>query len=393
MDQYYRSVHRLRTFIGFLLIQQISFTVGSCTCCLRTRTVCNCAQLRFDHHPKDCGDGLENATKALLGKPILFVSDPANLSDELHSVLILDTHVLGHPKMWSHAYIVFAASNLNKTCLKQPTGCHVQPEYKPRIIPCEGENARYGPLRVILIQQKTTVTNNVWKQFAQRIFPYSYLYENPFFMKSPIRMTEYPTLYCRHAEKFDIFLYTSFKEEERYGCNLEQPSPDQVKSVFTSHFPLLVVRQADVNQDLKICHIHEDWTSKPVRPRSESKMFGKVCSFDILTWVSIMMTSENASTFVGFMKQRTNDWFTLTQLEVMHLETILNSSRLYEPVLTDDGHPHYESSYDVHPYFCQAFLKQLEKARRTATRGEAYLQILRFLKVEWNPNLNYYRTD
>ncbi|KAF5402262.1 hypothetical protein PHET_04341 [Paragonimus heterotremus] len=393
MDQYSQSVRRLWLFVSFLLTQHIVVAIGSCNCCLRTKTVCDCAQLWFDHHPKHCGVGLENATKALLQKPILFVSDPTDLSGELYSVLILDTHVLGPPKMWSEAYIVFAASNLNRTCLKQSSGCHVHSEYKPRTMPCKGDNARYGPLRVILIQQKTMVANDFWKQFPKRIFPYSYFYRNPFFMKSPIRMTEYLTLYCRHAEKFDVFLHTPFKEEERYGCNLEQPSPDQVKSVFTRHFPLLVVRQAEVNQDLQRCHIHEDWIYKPIRPRSESKMFGKVCSLDILSWVSHMATGENASKFIEFMEQRANDWFILTQLEVMHLETILNSSRLYEPVLTDDGHLHYGPSYDVHPYFCPAFLKQSRKTHRIATRGEAYLQILQYLKVEWNPNLNFYRTD
>ncbi|KAF6772238.1 hypothetical protein AHF37_08563 [Paragonimus kellicotti] len=361
MDQYPRSVRRLRLFVSFCLIQQITIAVGSCTCCLRTRTVCDCTQLWFDHHPKHCGVGLENATKALLEKPILFVSDPTDLSGEFYSVLILDTDVLGPPKMWTQAYIVFAASNLNRTCLKQSTGCHVQPEYKPHTKPCKGRNARYGPLRVILIQQK--------------------------------KMVNIQLCTCRHAEEFDIYLHTPFKKEERYGCNLEQSNPDQVKSVFTRHFPLLVVRQADVNQDLQRCHIHEDWIYKPVRPRSESKMFGKVCSFDILTWVSHMATGENASKFIEFMKQRANDWFTLTQLEVMHLETILNSSRLYEPVLTDNGHGHYGPSYDVHPYFCPAFLKQSSKTHRIATRGEAYLQILQHLKIEWNPNLNFYRTD
>lgn len=385
------SLHWALVFLGCLTPTHM-YTTDAPRCCIRSKSVCRCPRVWFHRQPKRCGIGLENVTNALLS-PVLFVEKGEQLMDGWYTVLVLNTEAFEEPTRWSHAYLVFAATDVNKKCMLNDDGCQLTTSIKPSTPKCQGEYARYGPLRVALVRQHRQFGNGIQADFLNRTFSYNVLYRKDLFDGAPVRMNEYVAHYCAHSPLFDPFLATAFKESERFGCSAETKDANGLRSPFLDHFSDIVVPQSAVTAELQQCYIYEDWLSKPAQPKTERSMFSKVCPFDTLSWVDRTAVGVEQREFLEYMRDRTDIYFYLTQMEAMHLSRLINTSKQYEPLLTDEGPPPEGQTHDIHPYFCPLYSRQLKKTTQVATRGEAYRQILHHLGYQWSPNLNFYRND
>ncbi|KER22333.1 hypothetical protein T265_09551 [Opisthorchis viverrini] len=375
--------------LTFISGGKCAFKTNRCSCCLRANNPCDCPKLWFKKYPDRCGVGITNASRGLLNQPVVFVEAAYELDDGFYTLFVLDMDGLSPGKTWSNGYLVFAAANIEAECLKLQTGCRPMPTVEPQFLPCHGNVARYGPLRLILFKQSKIYNGSSSIISSDRTIRYEHLYNSDYLRLPPVRMNEYTAQYCKDSGSHILQLSTKRQERYQFGCSYMKNHRDRITSTFLQHFPIIPVLQANVTFELNRCHIYEDWLSKPLRPRSESKEFRKKCPFDTVTWARNVAKGKNGTEFLAFLRNRADDWFGLTQIEMMHLEKIMNSSSMFEPVQNEDG----GAPPDIHAYFCPAFVRQFKKCVRVAARGEAYSQILWILGEKWSPNLEMYRTD
>ncbi|KAG5454623.1 hypothetical protein CSKR_204107 [Clonorchis sinensis] len=369
------------------------FKTNRCNCCLRANNACDCPKIWFKKYPERCGAGISNASRGLLNQPVVFVEAAYELDDGFYTLFVLDRDGLSPGKTWSNGYLVFAATNIDAECLKLQTGCRLTPIVEAKFLPCHRDVARYGPLRLVLFKQNEGHTGGPNIISSDRTIHYEHLYTSDYLRLPPIRMNEYTAQYCADSGSHPLQLSKEKQELYRYGCSYMKHHPDRITSRFLKHFPVIPVLQANVTSELNRCHIYEDWLLKPLHPRSESKEFEKTCPFDTLAWARMVARGKNGTEFLAFIRNRVDDWFGLTQIEMMHLEKIMNSSSMFEPVRNEDGSLPDGPPPDIHAYFCPAFARQFKKCVRVASRGEAYNQILWILGEKWSPNLEMYRTD